>query len=170
MHQRGNYRHFLKWGWGLLLGHFLTIVTRTWGAFFPKFAIWPPSHPPYIRHKRVPLALNGQHQAWMKYQPKLNRKYTPFLLYIVFQVFHVLLHTLLTLHCISTFSCTSFKNFKDTAATSSFTFRFALPFTSTVIIFFHNFLELHSTLTEKIFSYKFSFFNGCIQTPQPLPP
>ena len=33
---------------------------------------------------------------------------------------------------------------------------------------FYNFLELHSTLSEKDFCHKFYFFNGFIQTPQPL--
>ena len=33
---------------------------------------------------------------------------------------------------------------------------------------FYNFLELHSTLSEKDFCRKFSFFNGFTQTPHPL--
>ena len=81
----------------------------------------------------------------MKYQPKLNEKYMPFL------------------HCISSFEGTSYKHLKDTA-TSSFISCFTLDFTSVDIIF-HKFLELHY-LKKKI-CHKFSFFNGFTQTPPP---
>ena len=37
------------------------------------------------------------------------------------------------------------------------------------IAFFYNFLELHSTLSEKDFCPKFPFFNGFIQPPPPHP-
>ena len=45
MHQGGNYQDFLKLkieGWGIF-SHSLIIIKWTWGVFFPKCAIWPPS-------------------------------------------------------------------------------------------------------------------------------
>ena len=49
-------------------------------------------------------------------------------------------------------------------ATSSFISCFTSAFISADIIFY-NFLELHSTLSEKDFCRKFSFFNGFTETP-----
>ena len=69
----------------------------------------------------------------MVYPPKLSEKYMPFLCRI------------------SNFEVSSQKNYKTaTSSFISFTFSFKLAFKSGYIIF-QAFLELHSTLSEKIF-------------------
>ena len=75
----------------------------------------------------------------MDYQPKLNKKDTPFL------------------YCISSFEGTSYKNLEDTATSSFISYCFTLAFTSAGISF-QKFLELHSTLPEKRFSSQIFLF------------
>ena len=70
--------------------------------------------------------------TWMEHQSKLNEKYTSFL------------------HCMSSFESISYK--KDTATKFFYFLLFYISFyiIKTDIVF-HNFLELHSTLSEKRF-------------------
>ena len=77
----------------------------------------------------------------MEYQPKLiNKKYSPFL------------------HCVSSFEGISYAGLKDPATSSFISYCFTLALTSANLIF-HNFLELHSALSEKkILSQIFLFY------------
>ena len=63
------------------------------------------------------------------------------------------------LHSNSSFEGTSYKNLQDShQLTSSFiSYCFTLAFTSAADIIFHNFLELHSALSEKRFVTHFFF-------------
>ena len=79
----------------------------------------------------------------MEYQPKLNQKYTPFL------------------HCISSFE--GIWNFIRYGYQFFYFYYFTFAFTL-ADIFFHNFLELHSTLSLKTFLLRmFFFFIGSTQ-------
>ena len=69
-------------------------------------------------------------------------------------------------HCISGFQGT-YKNLQDAAISSFISYYFTSVFTSADTIS-HNSLELHSSLTEKRFCHKFSFFNRFAQTPHAL--
>ena len=88
--------------------------------------------------------------SWMEYQAKLNKKYMS------------------VLHCISVLKVILIKSYKIQLATSFFiSCCFTLAFTSGDIIFY-KFLELHSTLSEKIFLSQIFLFYWIYPTPQPL--
>ena len=70
-------------------------------------------------------------------------------------------------HCISNFECTSYNKIQDTAISSFISCCFISAFVSADIIFY-NFLEPHSTFSEKRF-FGFSFFSGLTQ-PLLVPP
>ena len=65
---------------------------------------------------------------------------------------------MLFLHCISGFEGTSFKKIVRYSHQTFYFMLFLLVFTSADIIF-HNFLELHSALSEKRFSSQISLFS-----------
>ena len=72
------------------------------------------------------------------------------------------------LHCIPSFDGTSYKNIKRYSHQILYFLLFLLTFTSAVS-FFHIFLELHSTLSEKKdFSQNFSFLTDSLKPPTPL--
>ena len=74
-------------------------------------------------------------------------------------------------HCISNFECTSYNKIQDTAISSFISCCFTSAFTSADITFY-NFLEPHSTFSEKRFFvriFRFSFFSGLTQ-PLLVPP
>ena len=69
-------------------------------------------------------------------------------------------------HCISRFQGT-YKNLQNAAMGSFISSYFTSVFTSADIISL-NFLELYSSLSEKRFCHKFSFFNRFTQAPHVL--
>ena len=80
-------------------------------------------------------------------------------------------NTCLMVHCISNFECTSYNKIQDTAISSFISCCFTSAFTSADITFY-NFLEPHSTFSEKRFFvriFRFSFFSGLTQ-PLLVPP
>ena len=71
-------------------------------------------------------------------------------------------------HCISNFECTSYNKIQDTAISSFISCCFTSAFTSADITFY-NFLEPHSTFSEKRFFVRIFLFSGLTQ-PLLVPP
>ena len=86
----------------------------------------------------------------MECQPRLNEKYKP------------------VLYCISSFLKVPQWKVIRYIQLPVLLFLVLHQFLYQQISFFYNFLELHSTLSEKDFRHKFSFFNRFTQTSYPL--
>ena len=86
----------------------------------------------------------------MECQPRLNEKYKP------------------VLYCISSFLKVLQWKVIRYIQLPVLLFLVLHQFLYQQISFFYNFLELHSTLSEKDFRHKFSFFNRFTQTSYPL--